>query len=65
MMPGVVSVIVARKVACRMGAFQMIWMSNDVEQFGLQLGRQGGEVGGDFGQQADQVGGGGRGLAGV
>ena len=56
MMPGVVSVMVARKVACRMGAFQMIWMSNASEQLGLQLGRRGGKVGGDFGQQANQVG---------
>ena len=36
----------------------------DVEQFGLQVRGQGGEVGGDFGQQADQVGGGGRGVVG-
>ena len=27
-MPGLVSVIVAKKVACRIGAFHRIWMSN-------------------------------------
>ena len=64
MMPGVVSVMVARKVACRMGRVPDDLNVERVEQFGLQARRQGGQVGGDFGQQADQVGGGGRGGVG-
>ena len=40
-----------------MGAFQMIWMWKEpLEQFSLQAGRQGGQVGGHFGQQATRSG---------
>ena len=50
MVPGVVSVMVTQKVACRSGGFQRIWMSNAANsppwiRFGQLV-----DAGGQFGQ---------------
>ena len=60
-MAGVVSVMVVAESGLPHGGVPDDLDVERVEQFGLQAGRQAGQVGGHLGQQANQVGGGGRG----